>query len=299
MPLQRTIEHRNCPFEIRSVGTGEVGSFVGLAGVFHTIDSYGTLIDRYAFDKTLDKFAAEGFVTYEHRYSQPIGRPRAVRKTVSGLEVEGEIYANMWDGASVLEGMRRGVIREMSIGFFIDREEPMSFEGVRSYWEQVGYQPTELDLQRAADGVRLIKELTLEEVAVCMRGANPAARLKGVRSMLKSLFGRSEKPEEKPQPPVETRAEEPEEEDTVDEADVEALLSKLAESMRPAAREICRKKKDKTEKADRSEPVAAVEPSPAESSGESVEVDEEALSALLVAEHLLTDIEVSALEEGL
>ena len=298
--LERKLERRDCQFEVRSVGQNGTGSFVGLASNFLNIDSYGSLIDPKAFDKTLDHFLTDGFLTYEHRWDRPIGKPTKATITPEGLMVEGEIYDDMFDGASVLAGMRRGVIKQMSIGFYVNGEQQMKPDELAAYWQANGYEPTEMDLARCRDGARVITDVTVEEAAICMRGANPAARVSGVRSMLRNLFGlgtRASISEDMPEenPAEDMPAEDPaENEDTVDEAEIDAIVGRFADAIKGVVMEMAKEKKacgkpKKTTMPDETKP------------DEGMEDDEEAeaMSALLMAEHLLTDLELeAALKEG-
>jgi HK97 family phage prohead protease len=297
--IERKLEHRDCRFEVRSVGKAGDGAFVGLASNFLNVDSYGSLIDPKAFDRTLDHFLADGFLTYEHRWDRPIGKPTKATITPEGLMVEGEIYEDMFDGASVLAGMRRGVIKQMSIGFYVNEEKQMTADELASYWQANGYQPTETDLAKSRDGARVITDVTVEEAAICMRGANPAARISGVRSMLRNLFGLGQTrnmPEEMPKPPEEKMpAEEPvEDEDTVDEAEIDAIVSRFADAIKGVVMEMAKEKKGQKPEPD----TTPEEPTPTEGT-EDEDEQAEAMSALLMAEHLLTDLDLeAALKEG-
>lgn len=289
---ERQLEHRTCAFEVRSVGSGGTGAFSGLASGFLNIDSYGSIIDPGAFDETLGRFMDDGFITYEHRWSEPIGKPTNAKITPEGLVVEGEIYDDMFDGKSVLAGMRRGVIKQMSIGFFVDEEKFLSAEELAAYWQERGYKPCERDLAQGMAGARVLTKVTLEEAAICMRGANPAARVSGVRSMLRNLFGLGKRAEAPM--PAEKPAEDPaESEDTVDEAEIDAIVARFVPALKSVVTEMAKERKGKTQ----DEPTTPPEDAkPPEEDGMD---EEEARSALLLAEHLLTDIEVeAALKEG-
>ena len=301
--LTRQIQHRDCRFEVRAVGPDGSGKFTGLASNFLNVDSYGSIIDPAAFGATLDHFLSEGFLTYEHRWDRPIGKPTKAAITDQGLVVEGEIYDDMFDGASVLAGMRRGVIKQMSIGFYVDDEKQLGPDELASYWQANGYEPTELDLARGRDGARVLTRVTLEEAAICMRGANPATRVSGVRSMLRNLFNltkRAEPPmpaEDEPKPTEPAMPEEePENEDTVDEAEIDAIVGRFAEAIKGVVTEMAKERKKGGKPAPDTTPDETMPT-------EGTEMDEEeemaAMRALLVADHLLADLEIeAALKEG-
>lgn len=305
----RQIEHRDCSFQVRSVGPEGSGKFTGLASNFLNIDSCGSIIDKAAFGATLDHFLSEGFLTYEHCWDRPIGKPTKATVTEQGLVVEGEIYGDMFDGASVLAGMRRGVIKQMSIGFYVDDDRILSADELAGYWQENGYEPTELDLRRGQDGARLITSVTLEEAAICIRGANPATRVSGVRSMLRNLFNLTKRaeppvpPEDEPKPAEPAMTEDmPEGEDTVDEAEIEAVVARLAEAvvtgLRGCVTDMVREKK--AAGANPAEPnTTPEETGPPEGTETEDDKQEEALSALLTAEFLLSDLDIeAALKEG-
>ena len=283
------------------------GKFTGLASNFLNVDSYGSIIDPAAFGATLDHFLSEGFLTYEHRWDRPIGKPTKATVTEQGLVVEGEIYEDMFDGASVLAGMRRGVIKQMSIGFYVDDEQQLGPDELAAYWQANGYEPTELDLARGRDGARVLTRVTLEEAAICMRGANPATRVSGVRSMLRNLFNLTkrgdmpygeEKPKEPeakmPEPPM--PAEEPEDEDTVDEAEIDAIVGRFAEAIKGVVTEMAKERKKGTKPEPDTTPEEAM---PVEGTEMEDDEEDETLSALLAADYLLADLNVEAsLKEG-
>lgn len=308
--LTRELQHRDCRFEVRAVGPDGSGKFTGLASNFLNVDSYGSIIDPAAFGATLDHFLTDGFLTYEHRWDRPIGKPTKATLTDQGLVVEGEIYDDMFDGASVLAGMRRGVIKQMSIGFYVDEEQQLGAEELAAYWQANGYEPTELDLARGRDGARVLTRVTLEEAAICMRGANPATRVSGVRSMLRNLFGltsRGDMPydEEKPKEPEAKMpdeqpmpAEEPDDEDTVDEAEIDAIVGRFAEAIKGVVTEMAKERKRGTKP---EEPATTPdEAMPTEGTGmEEDEEEELAARAILSAGYLLADLEIeAALKEG-
>lgn len=297
---ERQFQNRDCRFEVRAVAKDGAGTFSGLASGFLNIDAYGSLIDPAAFDGTLEAFLEDGFITYEHRWSEPIGKPKSCKVTPEGLIVEGEIYADMFDGASVLTGMRRGVIKQMSIGFFVDEERMLSAEELMAYWNERGYTPTQADMARGMNGARLLSKVTLEEAAICMRGANPAARVSGVRSMLRNLFGLGKRamPEEPMPEAPEDEMPADDSEDTVDEAEIDAIVARLGEAIGASLKQ-CVTDMAKERKAGKTNPPpqdTTPQDAPPEETPE--EDMEEARSALLLAQHLLNDIEVAALKEG-
>lgn len=189
------LKHRSCPLHVKSMGTKSEDPeapvpFSLVASVFYNVDACGEIVDDGAFDETLPYYLDKGFVTVEHEWDEPIGKPMAAKAIPEGLAVDGEIYPKMYEGASVAEGMRRKVYQEASIGYYVDEWEQLSYEACVKYWASKGYAPSIQDHQRAANGVTLLKKIRLEEVAICIRGANSRARVTGVKSAFRKLFGR-------------------------------------------------------------------------------------------------------------
>lgn len=110
--------------------------------------------------------------------------------------------------------------------------------------------------------------------------------------MLRNLFGLGKRAEAPM--PAEKPAEDPaESEDTVDEAEIDAIVARFVPALKSVVTEMAKERKGKTQ----DEPTTPPEDAkPPEKDGMD---EEEARSALLLAEHLLTDIEVeAALKEG-
>lgn len=227
------LKHRSCPLYVKSMGTKSENpddpvSFSLVASVFYNVDACCEIVDDGAFDDTIPYYLEKGFVTVEHEWDEPIGKPMAARATSEGLAVDGEIYPKMYEGASVAEGMRRKVYQEASIGYYVDEWEHLSYDACVKYWAQKGYAPSIQDHQRAAGGVMLLKKIRLEEVAICIRGANSQARVTGVKSAFRKLFGRMFSTPEKPAKPDEKKALE------IDRKAVDELVESLVTACRAA-----------------------------------------------------------------
>lgn len=227
------LKHRSCPLHVKSMGTKSENlddpvPFSMVASVFHNVDAACEIVDDKAFDDTIPYYLEKGFVTVEHEWDEPIGKPMAARATSEGLAVEGEIYPKMYEGASVAEGMRRKVYQEASIGYYVDESEPLSYEACVKYWAAKGYAPSIQDHQRAAGGVMLLKKIRLEEVAICIRGANSQARVTGVKSAFRKLFGRMFSAPEKSAAEAVKKAPE------IDQKAVDELVESLVSACRAA-----------------------------------------------------------------
>ena len=263
------LKRKTVPFLIKSSAGDSTGTFSGICSVFNNVDFAREIIAPGAFAETLPYFLSEGFVTYEHDWDEPIGRPTAAEETGEGLLVTGEIYPEMFEASSVLAGMKRGVIKQMSIGYYVQEAKFLTLDETVAYWNQAGFSPSPNDLGLAANGVTLLTKLKLEEAAICMRGANNQARVTGVKSYLKSmladLFGRAETS------PV------------ADQKHIDLLTDQIWKSIRPAIR---------------SEVLNLLGPAPHEpqkSQVPSVEfVSKSAQGEMLRVDRLLIDLQVEA-----
>lgn len=275
--ISTELQRKTLPFRmIKADSGGDAGVFSGICSVFHNVDSCREIIAPGAFKDTIAHFLSDGFVTYEHDWDEPIGRPTAAEETPEGLQVTGEIYPDMFEAPSVLAGMRRGIIKQMSIGYYIRDCKQLSYDETLKYWDSVGYPPTPDDYRLANSGVVLLTNLKLEEAAICMRGANNRARVTGVKSYLKTvlgeLFGSRTEMQSLPQP---------------DQKHIDAMTDQIWKSIRPAIRaEVSQLLADGTKTAPAAiETTATAIPDAIEST---------ASKTLLEAESLLIDLDCEA-----
>ena len=272
------LQRKTVPFSLKTSSAGDTaGTFSGICSVFNNVDYAREIIAPGAFSETLPYFLSEGFVTYEHEWDEPIGRPTNAEETAEGLVVTGEIYPEMFEAASVLAGMKRGVIKQMSIGYYVQEAKFLSLEETVDYWKSAGFSPSPDDLGRAANGVTLLTKLKLEEAAICMRGANNQARVTGVKGYLKSILGDlfGGRPEMQSPPG--------------DQKHIDLLTDQIWKSIRPAIRAevsalLSSAAKPAAPPAKALESLAPHKESAPKSAG----------SELLRAERLLIDIEVEA-----
>ena len=304
--LELEKKFRTCPFELKAMGTatGEAGQFSGLASVFYNVDYAGEIVAPDAFKAALPHFLSNGFLTYEHNWAEPIGKPVEAKETAEGLLVTGEIYPEMFNAQSVLAGMKRGVIKEMSIGFYVEEAQELTPEQLKSWWADKKYSPTPADLERARDGVRVLTKIRLEEAAICVRGANDQARVLGVKgvleTMLKRLFGNPGRKAVEVSIEAEDDMEDPEMDPSEAEAEtedpqMEQMVERLMAACKPAIKAELLAMAAEAEKGNS---PTAIEETPA--AGEKPAVDGKALKALFQAERLLIDIDVEqAMKEAI
>jgi len=151
----------------------------------------------------------------------------------------------------------------------------------------------------------VLTRVTLEEAAICMRGANPATRVSGVRSMLRNLFGLNGRgdmpslPEDEPEakmPEADIPPDEPEDETAIDEAEIDAIVGPFAEAIKGVVTEMAKERKKGTKPEPDTTPEETM---PSEGTEMEDEEEEMAARAILAADYLLADLEIeAALKEG-
>jgi HK97 family phage prohead protease len=150
--------------EVKNIRATELKSegrtIIGYAAAFGNIDSYGDIIERGAFDKTIQEGRDRIKTFYNHM--TPIGKPSAMREDDKGLYTE-SVVSRTAKGDEILELVRDGVITEMSIG----------------------YQTIKYD--NDDKGFRHLKELKLYEFGPVDFAANEKAVISGVKSLADML----------------------------------------------------------------------------------------------------------------
>ncbi len=111
----------------------EVGTFEGWGACFGNLDSYGDVIQKGAFKRTLKRWQDErgkfppmllqhggGFLSGGADDLVPIGEWTHMEEKSKGLWAEGQLYAMDTDrGKYLYEGLKRGTLDGLSIGFSI------------------------------------------------------------------------------------------------------------------------------------------------------------------------------------
>lgn len=146
---QRQMEIRSARMRFTEDVT-DAGEFRGYASVFGARDSYGDIIARGAFRKTLSDSPTRPLL-WGHDPLEPIGVVELAEDN-RGLYVRGRLALDVARAREALSLMRMGAVRGMSIGFFT----------------------------RAADengGGRIIREIELVEVSLTAFPAQPLARI--------------------------------------------------------------------------------------------------------------------------
>lgn len=108
-------------FELKAINETE-NIIEGYCAYFNNIDSYGEIIERGAFKKTIIENRSRIKVLWQHEVDEPIGKPLEMYEDNLGLYVKAKI--SMTDeGKNAMILMKDGVIDEMSIGYDVIKEE--------------------------------------------------------------------------------------------------------------------------------------------------------------------------------
>jgi HK97 family phage major capsid protein/HK97 family phage prohead protease len=143
-------------FEIKAdVAIDAAGTVTGIAWPFGSPDSVGDIIEKGAFG-----FANSLPMVMEHDQKQVIGIWETFAETDKGLEVKGRLFVEGIEPArDAHRALKAGKIGGLSIGF-----------------RHNGFEPR-------AEGGRVFKSITVNEISLCRRPVHPGARVTVVKSI--------------------------------------------------------------------------------------------------------------------
>ena len=156
-PVKKTLERKTLRFEVKAVDE-ETGVFEGYASTFAGApDSYGDVVDKGAFTKTITDGRRRIKILWNHDVSEPIGKPILLTEDEHGLFVKGKLSLGVQRAREVLSLMKDGVINEMSIGY-------------------------DTIIEEVVGKVRHLKEVRLWDVSPVTYAANPEAVVTDVKN---------------------------------------------------------------------------------------------------------------------
>lgn len=152
------MERKIFKFELKEANEEE-GTFTGYASTFGgDPDSYGDVVDKGAFKKTIKENKNRIKHLWNHSVMEPIGKPDELSEDETGLLVKGRLVLGVQRAKETLALMKAGVVNEMSIGY-------------DTITEQV------------KDGIRHLKEIKLYDVSPVTFAANPSAVILDVKAV--------------------------------------------------------------------------------------------------------------------
>ena len=155
------LRFKSSPTSIKSVDA-DAGTFEAYVSVWDNVDSYGDVMRKGAFSKTLEEWQAKGApipVLWSHRTDDPdmnIGHVIEAKEDDRGLLVKAQIDLESPKGATVYRLMKGGRVREFSFAYSVTDGSPQTKDG-NSFYE--------------------IRGVNLYEVGPTPVGANPATEL--------------------------------------------------------------------------------------------------------------------------
>ncbi len=154
---------KHLPVQVKAADTP--GRFTAVVSVFGNVDSYGDIVARGAFARTLEERGLPPVCWMHHMGIPPIGVAVSADETDEGLEVTADLFID--DDAAhdvarqVWTSLKRGAIREFSFGFRVIEAHMETIDG---------------------EDVRVLTDVDLFEVSPVWVGANPATRLVAVKA---------------------------------------------------------------------------------------------------------------------
>lgn len=129
----------------------------GYGAYFGNVDSYGDIIERGAFVKSLNDRAGRIAFCYQHDIWNPIGKIQEIKEDDRGLWLKVKISAAEED---ISTKIKEGILREMSIGY----------RPINSRSEM-----------RDGNQVNILTEIKLIEVSLVTVAANPLAVIENMK----------------------------------------------------------------------------------------------------------------------
>jgi len=213
------VERKVLRFEVKDINEEE-GIFTGYASTFTDVpDSYGDVVDRGAFKKTLKEDKNRIKHLWNHSAMEPIGKPLEISEDEKGLLVKGKLSLGVQRAREVLALMKDGVINEMSIGYDTITEQVV--KGIRHLKEVKLYDVSPVTF--AANPTALIIDVKAVEQAIRTQDLEPVREaVKALQALLSAADEDSS--DKSTQEPAETT---PEPEGVKEAADMEELLNTI------------------------------------------------------------------------
>jgi HK97 family phage prohead protease len=156
--MKKSLETKDFKFTLSAMDD-EAGTFTGYASIWGAVDSYGDIVDKGAFRRTV-KDNQQFPLLWSHDIGEPIGVVRP-KEDSTGLKVEGHINLDVQRGRETRSLMKQGAVSGLSIGYQVVKSEP----------DEVEKSP-----------VRRLKEIKLWEISPVVFGACPGALVADIKA---------------------------------------------------------------------------------------------------------------------
>lgn len=104
-------------FRLKLSEVSDAGRFSGYASVFGNVDSYGDIVERGAFARTIAAKGGRFPILWQHNPDEPIGVSLSMSEDPHGLAVEGELALDTQRGREAHALLRMGALEGLSIGY--------------------------------------------------------------------------------------------------------------------------------------------------------------------------------------
>ena len=138
----------------------ELGTFTGYASIFGVVDSYGDVVEKGAFSKSI-KERKQFPLLWSHDVQTPIGIIEPKKQDQTGLWVEGHLNLDVQRAKEIRSLMKQGSVDGLSIGYEVSKSEPAEVAG---------------------KNVRKLQEIKLWEISPVVFGACPGATVAQVKA---------------------------------------------------------------------------------------------------------------------
>lgn len=133
-------------------------TITGYAAIFGNVDSYGDIIERGAFIKTLIERKGRIAFCYQHDIWNPIGKIQSIEEDENGLKITVKISEAEDD---IQTKIKEGILSEMSIGYRTMNSRQETINGQQ---------------------INVLTEIKLIEVSLVTVAANPLAVIESMKS---------------------------------------------------------------------------------------------------------------------
>lgn len=161
---ERKVEHKSLELEVKEIG--DDGQVEGYLARFGNIDSYGDIIEKGAFTKTLDETKVFPLL-WHHDPSEPrkVVGTFTGKQDAKGLLIKGDFLPDA-DGQAAREKCKALLGRGVKLGL------------------SIGFQAIKVGFDKVKDqSVRLLQEVRLGEGSLTLFPANPLALVTQVKSL--------------------------------------------------------------------------------------------------------------------
>lgn len=151
-------------FKLDASSVTEAGKFTGYASIFGQLDSYGDIVDKGAFKKTIKERKRIKLLWSHDAFAPAIGYVELTEDDKGLRVVDGQLYLDIERAKEAYINMKNETLDGLSIGYNIVKEST-----------------------DRATNERHLKEIALWEVSLCNFAACPGAVVTDVKSTLDHL----------------------------------------------------------------------------------------------------------------